>query len=230
MKLSIIVITWERLDFTKQCLKSIFETTEKLKEKEIIVVDNGSKDGTMKYLIKLENEEKIKLISFKKNQGCGYATNIGMLNASGEFIVEVDNDIILLDGWWQEVLRLMESNEKIGQIGFLESKLPMRLDLFGIDVAPPNVAGAWIMRKKFYDMGLRWPEESWKEIPWQAVLFSAWIKSRGYLVGNTMKALAKDLSEGSHYKYLDYYKKTFKERGISPHLDALLEKESKIIH
>lgn len=229
MKLSIIVITWDRLDFTKQCLEAIFKTTEKLRDKEIIVIDNGSTDGTVSYLCELEKKGKISLAFFNENKGCGKATNIGMAKAQGEFIVEVDNDTELLEGWWKEGFRLMEATEKIGQIGFLEGTLPMKLELSGIDIAPPNVAGTWMMRRKFYDMGLRWPEESWKEIPWQAVLFSAWIKSRGYLVGNLMKPLAKDLTKGNHYQHLDYYKKTFAERGILPHLEMLLEKESSII-
>ena len=229
LKLSIIVITWNRLDFTKKCLEAIFKTTKKLKDKEIIVVDNGSTDGTIDYLCELEKREKINLAFFSENEGCGKATNAGMAKAQGEFIVEIDNDIEMQEGWWEEGFRLMEATEKIGQIGFLEASLPMKLELFGIDVAPPNVAGAWIMRRKFYDMGLRWPEESWKEVPWQAILFSAWIKSRRYLVGNLMKPLARDLAKGNHYQYLDYYKKTFGERGIIPHLDILLEKESKII-
>lgn len=231
MKISIIVLTWNRLDFTKQCLEAIFKTTKDFKSKEIIVVDNGSTDGTVEYLKDLDYKQgKIKSALFNENKGCGFATNRGMLMAEGEYIIEIDNDIEVLDGWLEEGLRLMEASDRIGQIGFLTASLPMKLELLGIDVAPPNVAGAWIIKKEFYDKGLRWSEESWEEVPWQAVLFSAWIKSRGYLVGNMMKPMAKDLSNGSHYKYLDYYRKTFKERGIGPHLDALLKQESKIIN
>ena len=229
MKISIIVITWNRLDFTKECLEAIFRTTENFKDKEIIVVDNGSTDGTVEYLNKLKAEKKIRIKLFKENKGCGKATNAGMKMATGEYIVEIDNDIEVLDGWLEEGLRLLEANKRIGQIGFLEATLPMKLELFGVDIAPPNVAGAWVIRREFYDKGLRWPEESWKEIPWQAVLFSAWVKSRGYIVGNMMKPMAKDLAKGNHYKYLEYYKKTFEERDIAAHLDILLKQESVIL-
>jgi len=223
---SIIVITWNRLLFTKNCLDALLFSIKKL-DCEIIVVDNGSTDGTAEYLQKLKNDRKInKLHIFPHNKGCGKATNKGMSMAEGQYIVEVDNDIVLLDGWWWKCLEIM-NEENIGQIGILPANYPVSAVLKGINIAPPNVAGAWMIKKESYDKGIRWCEDSWKETPWQAVLFSAWFRSKGLLVGNIAKdKFAVDIAEGNHHLFPEYYKKTFKDRNIEYLLEEKLSNKS----
>ena len=63
MKLSIITLTLNKLDYTKKFIKSLFEYT---KDFELIIVDNGSTDGTVEYLETLDN---IKLIKNSENKG-----------------------------------------------------------------------------------------------------------------------------------------------------------------
>jgi glycosyltransferase involved in cell wall biosynthesis len=215
-KISIFVITWNRLGFTKHCLDALFYTTKDLTNKEIIVIDNGSNDGTVEYLRGLRKEGKIKTYFFKENMGCGVATNKGMELSKGQYIVEVDNDIILLCGWWEKAIELMEREPAIGQLGLLPNPFKISKIINNeIDIAPPNVAGAWIIPRKIYDMGVRWCERSWKEEPWQAKLFSDEIIRKMLVVGNIAgDVYAKDLSEGNHHLYPEYYKKTFTDRGI----------------
>jgi len=216
-KISIFIITWGRLEFTKHCLNSIFYTARNIKNKEIIVIDNGSKDGTVEYLRELRKEGKIKTYYFKENMGCGVATNKGIELSTGDYIVEVDNDIILLEGWYEKaIIDLMDKEPAIGQLGLLPNPFKISKVIGDIDIAPPNVAGAWIIPKKIKDLGIRWCEKSWKEEPWQAKLFSDEIKRRMLVIGNIAgDVYAKDMSEGNHHLYPEYYKKTFEDRGIS---------------
>lgn len=63
---------------------------------ELIVVDNGSTDGTKEFLLSLSESNDIdKLILNKKNYGCGYATNEGFRLAEGDWIAYVQNDMML---------------------------------------------------------------------------------------------------------------------------------------
>lgn len=212
---SILVITWDRIELTKPCLEALIHTTKNLNS-EIIVVDNGSKDGTVKHIWKLHKEGLIdKVLAFDKNKGCGVATNRGMEMCEGEYIVEVDNDILLLMGWHEKCLEIFK-NKEVGQIGIITDKYPIRGIEHGINTVVPNVAQAWMIRRKSYEDGARWCEDSWKKTPWQAVLFSAWFRSKGLLVGNLEETekFAVDLSEGNHSLHKKYYQKTYKDRGI----------------
>ena len=228
-RISIFVISWNRLSLTRHCLDALLWTTRHLKNKEIIVVDNGSTDGTVEHLRSLRKQGKISLFLFGKNYGCGVATNKGIELSTGDYIVEVDNDIILLEGWWQKAINLMEREPVIGQLGLLPNPFGISKVIKNeIDIAPPNVAGAWIIPKKIKDLGIRWCEKSWKEEPWQAKIFSDEIKRNKFVVGNIAgDVYAKDLAEGNHYLHKDYYRQTFKDRKIEHILDQMLRNEDK---
>ena len=84
---------------TEECLNSLMPQTNK--NFEIIVVDNGSTDGSPKYLIK--KFPKINLIQNKKNLGYAEGNNIGVKNAKGSFILILNNDVVLDKNFLKEV-------------------------------------------------------------------------------------------------------------------------------
>ena len=94
MKLSIITLTLNKLDYTKKFIKSLFEYT---KDFELIIVDNGSTDGTVEYLETLDN---IKLIKNYENKGFSTGNNQGIAIAKGEYIGFLNNDILLYPNWF----------------------------------------------------------------------------------------------------------------------------------
>ena len=67
---SIIVLTWNGLDYTKACLASIRERRQIFKDYKIIVADNGSTDGTVEYLSKTDRayrcSESVKISDSRK--------------------------------------------------------------------------------------------------------------------------------------------------------------------
>lgn len=81
---------------------------------EIIVIDNGSSDGTAEYLTGFSN---IKVITNKQNLGCAFAWNQGVKSSSGRWIAILNNDLILSTGWLD------------GLISFAEKK--------GVDIVSP---------------------------------------------------------------------------------------------
>ena len=96
MKLSIITLTYNKLKYTKKYIESLFKYT---KDFELIIVDNGSTDGTREYLQSLNN---VKLIFNDENIGFSKGNNQGLTIAEGEYIAFLNNDILLYPKWFEE--------------------------------------------------------------------------------------------------------------------------------
>lgn len=92
-KVSIIATFYNLEEYAKRCIDSL--TSQTLQEIEIICINDGSKDNTLKVLQELaNNDNRIKIID-KKNEGVSIARNIGINVASGEYIMFVDGDDFL---------------------------------------------------------------------------------------------------------------------------------------
>ena len=89
-KVSIIVPTYNVENYLVECLESIVNQT--LKDIEIICIDDGSTDNSGKILDEYaQKDSRIKVIH-KENAGYGKAMNLGLDNATGEYIGFVDSD------------------------------------------------------------------------------------------------------------------------------------------
>lgn len=94
VNVSIIIVSFNTLVLTRQCLKSIYEQTNDISF-EVIISDNGSNDGSVE-MIKKEFPQVI-LIENNANLGFGKANNIGLKKAKGRFIFYLNSDTILLN-------------------------------------------------------------------------------------------------------------------------------------
>lgn len=84
---------------------------------EIILIDNGSKDGSIETLKKLKKKGLIqKLVLNKTNQGFARANNQGFKFARGEYYLMLNNDIIATERWLTELIKLAESDKKIAAV------------------------------------------------------------------------------------------------------------------
>ncbi|MCL9634731.1 glycosyltransferase [Bacillus zanthoxyli] len=113
MKTSIIILTYNQLSLTKQCLTSINKYTEQ-KDIEIIVVDNGSTDGTVDYLKSIPS---LKIILNEKNLGFAKGCNQGVDIATGDQVLFLNNDTIVTKNWLEPLVSLLYSDENIGMVG-----------------------------------------------------------------------------------------------------------------
>jgi len=114
-KVTILVLTWNGLDYTRTCLESIRQHTDLGKDVEVLVVDNGSTDGTVAYLRDLN---WIRLIENKKNLGYVRGNNVGIDATSEGDILLLNNDIVITeDGWLEELQRVACSTEDAGIVG-----------------------------------------------------------------------------------------------------------------
>lgn len=97
---SIVIPLYNQLEYTRGCLESLRRTTSD-DAIELILVDNASSDGTVGYLQTLPG---LVLIANQENRGFAGACNQGIQAASGEWIVVMNNDVILSQGWLQGLL------------------------------------------------------------------------------------------------------------------------------
>ena len=89
--ISIIIVNYNTLHVLRPCLDSIIEQTIGI-DYEIIVVDNGSTDGSIEAL---SADSRITLISTGENLGFGRANNKGLEQAKGEYIFFLNSDTLL---------------------------------------------------------------------------------------------------------------------------------------
>lgn len=93
MDVSIIIINYNTLQFTQNCINSVFEKTHGI-EFEIILVDNASTDGSKEFFKK---DKRIVFIENQTNLGFGKANNIGYKYATGRYIFLLNSDTLLLN-------------------------------------------------------------------------------------------------------------------------------------
>ena len=90
MKLSIIIPCFNEVRTIDKLLKAV--KSSPISEKEIIIVNDGSNDGTTEFLNSIKDPE-ILIIHHKKNQGKGAALKTGFAKASGEICIVQDADL-----------------------------------------------------------------------------------------------------------------------------------------
>ncbi len=109
---SIIIPVFNQLHYTKLAIESIKKYTAI--PYEIIVVDNGSTDGTFEYLSSMRD---VKVIRNPKNYGFPRAVNQGLSASGGEYVVILNNDVIVTNGWLERLLDHIRDDSSIGIIG-----------------------------------------------------------------------------------------------------------------
>jgi O-antigen biosynthesis protein len=113
---SIIILTFNQIEYTKKCVKSLRRHISE--PHEIIFVDNGSTDGTAKWLTRLIQEnENYKLIENKQNLGFAKACNQGIEASQGEFILLLNNDVVVAEGWLSGLLNCLHHAPDAGIVG-----------------------------------------------------------------------------------------------------------------
>ena len=99
---SLVIAVYNQFYFTQQCVESIARCTSI--PHEVIIVDNGSTDGTREFLRTL----KAKIITNATNLGCAKAWNQGVRASEGDVIGILNNDIVVTPGWLANLVAFME--------------------------------------------------------------------------------------------------------------------------
>lgn len=110
---TIVIPCWNGLRYTKECLRSVLARTG---DCEVIVVDNGSTDGTPEYVAALK-DPRLSLIRNSQNLGFAKAINQGLRRARGRYAVWLNSDAVVTDGWLDRLVAGLERAPWIGAVG-----------------------------------------------------------------------------------------------------------------
>lgn len=242
MNLLIVVITYNRLDYTRRTLRELFATIEV--PHYLIVCDNNSTDGTQDYLKSLEKRHRIdKAILNPDNYYPGKATNIGWeeglkLYPEATHLMRLDNDFSFKRGWDIKAQEYFKKIPTLGQLGLDHEAIEhpkaglrvMEINGMKLNPWPGCVGGVNIIRKSIWDMGVRYQELMWndgRQSPLQEdSQLSKAIQNKGYLTGHMTEDLARTFANPDNWAdYPEYYLETMKDRGYIDNVNKIKGKK-----
>ncbi len=128
-----VVLYFNGLEITRQCLKSLLAQT--YAAQEIVVIDNGSTDGGCETL----NREfhQIRFLRLERNLGFAGGCNRGFAEARGTYVALLNNDAVVAPGWLKSLVSTAESDDRVGSVAsvVLDGSNPDVLDSLGVGVA-----------------------------------------------------------------------------------------------
>ncbi len=114
-KTAVIILNWNGKKYLPDCLSSLEKQDYPKNDREFILVDNASTDDSVTYAE--ENFPEITIIKNDKNYGFDKGNNIGMkyaLDKGCEYIVLLNQDTSVEPDWLSELVKVAESDKKIG--------------------------------------------------------------------------------------------------------------------
>ncbi len=110
---SVVVVNLDRADLLEACLKSLL--AQDYPHFEIIVVDNGSTDGSA-HRVRALNDRRISLIELPFNLGFAGGCNAGIRAAAGEYIALLNNDAEARPDWLRCLVEEMSAHPECGMV------------------------------------------------------------------------------------------------------------------
>jgi GT2 family glycosyltransferase len=118
VRVSAVVVNFEQRDLLRQCLSSLREALGRIAAYEIIVVDNGSTDESCE-MVRTEFPI-VRLIELPSNEGFAGGVDVGIRQATGEWVLCVNNDATVAPDAVEELLRVAEAGgDTIGSVAAL---------------------------------------------------------------------------------------------------------------
>jgi GT2 family glycosyltransferase len=225
-KVAVFSLTYDRLELTKECFKSLYDTAGY--EFDHYIVDNGSKDGTVEYLKELSNPNgRVITVLNPDNKGISIASNqaLDRIKAEGDYqiIIKVDNDAYFKDsGWLPAMIKVWKVWPSLSLSLYVEGLLnnpggAPRLDYL-------TVAGELIGVTKhiggichFVDATayreFRWDENSFLHGV-QDMEFSQHLTFDSFYMGYMENWYVEHRygTKGQHERFKDYFERRIKER------------------
>lgn len=129
---TIVIVNWNGKKYLKGCLDSLQK--QSYCDYEAIIIDNGSKDGSVEYI--QQNYPNTKLFQLKRNMGYSVGMNVALEHSKNKYIIALNNDTTLDQNWLFALVKMAESDERIGscQPKILSLQNPAFLDSVGLSI------------------------------------------------------------------------------------------------
>lgn len=112
---TIVIPTFNNVDYTEACLRSIIAHTPTGWYRTVIV-DNASTDGTRDLLAALEGND-VTVVLNERNEGFAHASNQGAALADTEFVLFMNNDIEAMAGWLEPLVAVLDEEPDVAAVG-----------------------------------------------------------------------------------------------------------------
>jgi glycosyltransferase involved in cell wall biosynthesis len=112
---SIVAANYNNGRYLEEFINSINNSS--VLPKELIIINDGSTDDSLKILVGFSKIEYLKVINFKKNRGFCVALNEGIESATGKYIMRVDPDDVILENRISTQIDFLEKNKEIDVVG-----------------------------------------------------------------------------------------------------------------
>lgn len=132
-----VVVNWNGKHLLEQCIPSLQSQT--FTDFEILVVDNGSTDGSLAYL---QSISSVRAISLPENQGFAGPNNVAFRQAAGRWIATINNDLTLDPQWLKLLVEAIEQDPKCFAVQgkILKELDPGKIDTCGLGIRPCGAA------------------------------------------------------------------------------------------
>ncbi len=115
----IIVCIHNALDDVRRCLSSVIRYT--LPPYRLILVDDGSQKETEEYLVNFSDTQNAVLIRNEEAKGYTLAANQGLRASQDKFVILLNSDTVVSEGWLDRMVQCAESSDRIGMVGPLSN-------------------------------------------------------------------------------------------------------------
>ncbi len=137
---SVIILTWNALEFTRQCAASLLAHTDP--RHELIFVDNGSDPETVSFLTELAADNApVKVILNEKNLGFAGGNNVGLAAATGQYMCLLNSDTVVTEGWLERLIKPMIDDPRLGLVGPVTNSITGAQKLSIVDYDEDSLVG-----------------------------------------------------------------------------------------
>lgn len=155
---SVLIVNWNSKENLIDCFESLFKIS--YQNFEVIMVDNGSTDTSVKFT--QEKYPRVKIVKSNKNLGFAGGNNFGLKACRGKYILFLNNDTIVTKNFLDELVAFIEKDESLAVVQptilFHRPNTPMHKKI--------NSVGSFILRSGFLyhlDYGKKYVESKYKD-------------------------------------------------------------------
>lgn len=147
---SVLIVNWNGKDHLPECLDSL--AAQSYRDFEVILVDNGSSDGSTDFL--RTGYPWVKVIPLTGNTGFANGNNVAAAHAAGDYLVTLNNDTWVDPGWLQNLVTVAERYPDVGMVGSRICKYadPERIDSLGVRICLDGMTRGAFRGVRFADL------------------------------------------------------------------------------